>query len=369
MSVERTIFVAMSNGAAEPDHVRNHCVELLNGPDAGRRIGVPPEGLVIGRTAPADLILADQDVSRAHCRLACNERGLTVTDLDSTNGTFIDGARVTGSIMLPVGAVLQVGSRQLKHELLTEGQLRKSLELDRDIAAAASYIQALLPPPISSGPVLTDWCYEPSAKLGGDAFGYGYLDPQHFAFYLMDVAGHGAGAALHAVSVMNVLRQRALPGADMSDPGAVLEALNALFPMEQHADMYFTIWYGVFDTATRDLAYASAGHHPAFLALPQGQTALPGARNPIIGAVPGRRYKSERTVIPSASSVYLFSDGVFEIVKSDGSIWDIEGFVTEELNASVAGPGESRRLCQTVRARTRGGELDDDFSLLIVHLA
>jgi serine phosphatase RsbU (regulator of sigma subunit) len=368
MSVERTTFIARPAGA-EPAHVRSHCVELLNGPDAGRRVSVPAEGLVIGRTPPAALVLPDPDVSRAHCRLTRVAGGLMVTDLESTNGAFIDGARITGSAMLPIGGVLRVGSRQLKHEVLTEGQLRKSEELDRDIAAAASYIQALLPPPISSGPVLTDWFYKPSTALGGDAFGYGYLDPRRFAFYLMDVAGHGAGAALHAVSVMNVLRQRALPATDMGDPGAVLAALNALFPMEQHADMYFTIWYGVFDTETRELAYAAAGHHPAHVALPAGANAQLGARNPIIGAIPGRQYRAERMVMPPGSSVYLFSDGVFEIVKPDGEMWDIEGFVAELLGQSVAAPGESERLFRIVTAKTPSGELDDDFSLVIVHLA
>ena len=55
-----------------------------------------------------------------------------------------------------------------------------------------------------------------------------------------------------------MLRQRAVPGADMGRPEEVLKALNAMFPMEDHAGMYFTMWYGVYDRLRRELTFASA---------------------------------------------------------------------------------------------------------------
>jgi serine phosphatase RsbU (regulator of sigma subunit) len=365
---ERTTFFALPANT-DLGGARAHCLEYLSGEETGRRVTVPDGGLVIGRVPPADLILPEADVSRSHCRLTRHSGGLVVTDLGSTNGTFVDEVRITGSVALPVGSVLRVGARLLKHELLTENQLRKAEELDRDIAAAAAYVRALLPPPLTDGPIRTDWCYVPSTKLGGDAFGHAFLDDTHFAFYLIDVAGHGAGAALHAVSVMNVLRQRSLPGADMTDPASVLSALNALFQMDQHADMYFTIWYGVYDLAARQLTYAAGGHHPAFLSPLWRDQATPlRAKNPMIGAIPGRKYKAESVAIPPGALVYLFSDGVFEIVASDGEVWNIDRFVTAFLEEPAVLSGESQRIFQAVKAKSRTPELDDDFSLVIVRL-
>ena len=101
--------------------------------------------------------------------------------------------------------------------------------------------------------------------MGGDAFGYHMLDEDHFAIYLTDVSGHGVGAALLSVSVMNVLRSQSLPNTDFKDPEQVLEALNIAFPGEENNDMFFTIWYGVYHLPTRTLTYASAGHPPAIL--------------------------------------------------------------------------------------------------------
>jgi sigma-B regulation protein RsbU (phosphoserine phosphatase) len=93
----------------------------------------------------------------------------------------------------------------------------------------------------------------PSTQLGGDAFGYRWLDQDHLALYLPDVCGHGVGAALLSVSVLNILRSERKCAADLRDPGVVLEMLNDAFPMERHNGQYFTIWYGVHDRRTRTL--------------------------------------------------------------------------------------------------------------------
>ena len=121
----------------------------------------------------------------------------------------------------------------------------------RDLERAANYVQSLLAQPIDEGPLRTEWMFRPSARLGGDAFGCDRLDGQTFAVYLFDVCGHGIGAAMHSVSVLNVLRQRAVPGADLRNPREVLTSLNAMFQMDSHDGQYFTMWYGVYDTDAR----------------------------------------------------------------------------------------------------------------------
>ena len=112
---------------------------------------------------------------------------------------------------------------------------------------AAHYVQSLLPDKLKKGDVITDWRFIPSAELGGDSFGYHWLDDDHFAFYLLDVSGHGVGSALLSVSAMNALRSQALPQTDFRVPGQVLAALNNAFQMEQQNGLFFTIWYGVYN--------------------------------------------------------------------------------------------------------------------------
>jgi pSer/pThr/pTyr-binding forkhead associated (FHA) protein len=67
----------------------------------------------IGRTTGADFILDAALVSRLHCRLSATEPCVEVVDLDSTNGTFVNGERVTRAAIKP-GDRLRVGRVDLK---------------------------------------------------------------------------------------------------------------------------------------------------------------------------------------------------------------------------------------------------------------
>lgn len=93
-----------------------HCLELTIGERLEKRFIVSPGGLRIGRAGPAEVILADSRVSRSHCVVELMDNDLWVSDLNSTNGTFVDGDRVSGSAMLPVGSELKVGGVTFKHE-------------------------------------------------------------------------------------------------------------------------------------------------------------------------------------------------------------------------------------------------------------
>ena len=221
--------------------------------------------VILGRASGCDLVLTDAQLSRTHCRVQLVGSTTLVTDLNSTNGTFVNDQLVAQSVVLPVGGYLRIGHQVFQLALRSVREVEAALALDRDLMRASDYVQALLPAPLTAGPALTDWLFVPSARLGGDGFGYVQLDRQKFASYIFDVAGHGTGAAMHSVSIMNLLRNRELSNIDMANPLSVVTALNAIFPMTAHDSLFFTIWYGVYDAASRVLQFCSAGHHPAYL--------------------------------------------------------------------------------------------------------
>jgi serine phosphatase RsbU (regulator of sigma subunit) len=68
--------------------------------------------------------------------------------------------------------------------------------------------------------------------------------------------------------------------------------------------------------------------------------------------------------VPSGASLYLFSDGVFEIVTNEGLEWRLSDFIPHLLQPRE--PSESQRLFRAVRKLARPGGLDDDFSLLVL---
>lgn len=110
-------------GRPAPANDEFHCLELHVGDKFERRYVVSRQGLRIGRTAPADVILADARVSRSHCMVELSDNSLRVLDLQSTNGTFVNGERVTGHAMLEVGSVLRVGNMMLKHQIRSSAEV------------------------------------------------------------------------------------------------------------------------------------------------------------------------------------------------------------------------------------------------------
>jgi sigma-B regulation protein RsbU (phosphoserine phosphatase) len=256
----------------------------------------------------------------------------------------------------------------IEHGEAVEDQLAESnLELQRtqsrlseELKEATNYIFSILPEPRNAAP-RTQWLLVPSTELGGDSFGYHDIDLDHIAFYLLDVCGHGVGAALLSVTAINVLRSAALPNTDFRDPGAVLSSLNDAFPMERQNNMYFTIWYGVYQRSSGALRYASAGH-PASVLCKQGAEVLtlstPGIA---IGMMPEMSYRGGHCLIESGDRLHLVSDGTFEVETAPGEMLAFNAFV-ERLSRAES-PGE---VLDWVRSLNGSGPLPDDFSLLTI---
>ena len=106
---------------------------IVDGEQAGDRIGLDSKRLVIGRGAEADLTLADGAVSRQHCALVFGERGWEVSDLGATNGTRLNGRPVArgtladgDEIGLGHSLILFVDPEEASSALAVEGRTRLS---------------------------------------------------------------------------------------------------------------------------------------------------------------------------------------------------------------------------------------------------
>ncbi|GAA4723852.1 TIR domain-containing protein [Sphingomonas lutea] len=115
-----------------------HCLEVEEGEFAGELYTVAGTGAQIGRSAPADIVVPDGSVSRQHCVLGIANDELLVSDLNSTNGTYVDGERVTRATVVPVGSLLQVGQVSMRHALLSRAEIqwRSNPEFDAKVVNA-----------------------------------------------------------------------------------------------------------------------------------------------------------------------------------------------------------------------------------------
>lgn len=240
--------------------------------------------------------------------------------------------------------------------------------LKRDLADAADYVKSILPTPLDEEHIKTSWVFIPSTSLGGDTFGYHWLDEDHFAIYLLDVCGHGVGAALLSTSVANVLRSQALPNTDFEKPDKVMEALNERFPMENNRNMFFTMWYGVYNRKRRELSYCTGGHPPAILvtgASPENvKTFRLRTQGLVVGGMRNSHYESATVTVHPFNRLYIFSDGVYEVFDKKGKILDLEQLI--EILAQPTMDLDVKRPQELARSLNGPGPFPDDFSFLAV---
>lgn len=337
----------------------------------GSKVGEPCYKAYRGRTKPCESCLILEVLKDGK-----NRRW--ITDITLPNGDTLllevssaaikdEKGKITGAVEVSRDVTKQKKAEAILNKtLLDRNEVLK--QLSHELSDATGYVKTVLPQPITSGPLLIDWRFIPSLSLGGDSFGYHWIDEDYFAMYLLDVSGHGWSAALLSVSVINVLRSHALPDTDFRDPQQVLFALNNTFPGEQHNDMFFTIWYGVYNLSSRQMAYASGGHPPAllFYGSSNEQLKVNQLRTPnfVIGGRRDAVYQGKTQLINRPSRLYVFSDGVFDITKIDGSIWGFNKFLEFMTKTFNAEHSVLEGILDYARGISQKEGFDDDFTIL-----
>ncbi|MBW4500960.1 MAG: SpoIIE family protein phosphatase [Scytonema hyalinum WJT4-NPBG1] len=283
-----------------------------------------------------------------------------VKGLDAGADDFITKPIEHNELQARVRAGLRL--HQLSRDLQTQKQI-----LEAELAEAAEYVRSLLPPPMTH-PLGISFQFIPSRQLGGDCFDYYWLDPDYLAIYLLDTAGHGLRATLPSISVLNLLRSRALKGLNYYQPSDVLQALNNTFQMNYQNDKYFTIWYGVYNRVKRQLIYASAGHPPAVLISGKSPTStkVKKLRTPgvPVGMFPQVKYVDDFCNIEESSSLYIFSDGAYEITQSDGTLWTLEGFIQMLVTSQGRFEGKLDQILNYIISLNSKEAFDDDLSII-----
>jgi pSer/pThr/pTyr-binding forkhead associated (FHA) protein len=88
---------------------------VTSGPQAGQRFTVRADPASVGRSADADIRVESYNVSRQHLRVSRQGAELLVQDLGSSNGTYVNGARLAGVGVLKPGDTLRVADAELQY--------------------------------------------------------------------------------------------------------------------------------------------------------------------------------------------------------------------------------------------------------------
>jgi DNA-binding NtrC family response regulator len=110
---DRTVPLASGRAGASELTIDSISVVVEGGPDEGRAATLGSTSLRIGGDPTGDLVLTDPTVSRKHLLLTLTPEGILAEDLDSTNGTVLEGTRIR-SAYVPDGGVIRLGASALR---------------------------------------------------------------------------------------------------------------------------------------------------------------------------------------------------------------------------------------------------------------
>ena len=123
---------------------------IKEGPDTGRELDVE-EALVVGRDPEsASLVLGDPEASRSHASLSPGASGVAVEDLGSTNGTFVNGERVEGTVDAVAGDEIRIGTTVLVVQSAVE--VTRMSEIPEPVDPGATAFDAPVPEPPAPEP-------------------------------------------------------------------------------------------------------------------------------------------------------------------------------------------------------------------------
>jgi len=238
-------------------------------------------------------------------------------------------------------------ARRYEHEHRLVESLQRSILLDRMPALPGVRLAARYVP--GDGEV----------RVGGDWYDAIPLPGGRLGLAIGDVAGHGIGSAALMSQLRNALRAYAL---EHESPAAVVDRLDELIQHLEPKGMA-TMIYLVYETGSGALTFAAAGHPYPLVVGAGGETSfLQGGRSMPLGTGWRDRRFHHTVVLPPASSLVLYTDGLIE--RRSRTLDD--GFATLAAHAHAAGQ-DPDAMCEAILGSLLGGEApDDDVAMLVM---
>lgn len=229
-------------------------------------------------------------------------------------------ASLAGQFAQAVTIVHEIEARE--HERQQKEQaLLKNARVTRDMEIAQQIQMSLLPAssPELPGIEIGGRCIS-AAHVGGDYYDFFRRDEHTIDMLIADVSGHSVGAALIMTEVRTLLRAQVNSSYNAS---SILQSLNAqLYDDLTRAELFITMFYAKYSSASGRLSYANAGHnHPIICR--KGQTACIelDAEGLIIGVKPSVVFEERVIELHKGDVLLFYTDGLTEASNPEGEMF------------------------------------------------
>jgi len=232
-----------------------------------------------------------------------------------------------------------------------------------EIAIARDVQARLLPQAVPSlrSLELAARCIQASS-VGGDYYDFLALGGDQTGFVLADVSGKGVHAALRMANLHAHIRSQTASAPQ--DPLRVLRHVNRMLIESWPSGHFATLFFGVYNDASRRLTYINCGHNPALCLRHDGQIEWLRATATVLGAFDDWSCELGRMPMAPGDRLVAYSDGVTEAVR-DGQHFGEERLVEVIRSQPEASPEETISALLGRVQEFSGGELSDDLTLLV----
>ena len=150
----------------------------------------------------------------------------------------------------------------------------------------------------------------PAKEVGGDFYDYFIIDPTHIAVVMADVSGKGVGAALFMTISKIVLKNQLMA---TMDPALALTNTNKQLCENNDAELFVTVWAGIYDTVTGIMTFANAGHNPPIIIRKdESPSYLVTKAGFVLAGLEGSKYINCTINLKQGDELLLYTDGVTE---------------------------------------------------------
>ena len=209
----------------------------------------------------------------------------------------------------------------------------------------------------------------PAKAVGGDFYDFFKTDENHLWVVIADVSGKGVPAALFMVIAKTMLKNYAGFGAS---PAEVLAIVNDRLCENNEADMFVTVFIGVFEISSGIFTFSNAGHNYPLLYRKGGAFDwLKSSPDFVIAGMEGMKFRDNRVAINPGDRLFLYTDGVTEALNRKEELYGDDRLI-ETLNRPETREMSIDELVTYMKADLAsyadGAEQADDITMLVLEI-
>lgn len=252
---------------------------------------------------------------------------------------------------------------------LTEATAQKA-SMENELDVARNIQMSMLPMTWPAFPDRKDidiWgAITPAKAVGGDLYDFCIRDNKLF-FCIGDVSGKGVPASLVMAVISSMFRTLS---ASEDGPEKLVSAINASMSSRNENLMFVTFFVGELDLVSGELKYCNAGHNAPIVLENGVPRQLDVDANVPVGIVPDFKYTLQKRVLMPGSILFLYTDGLTEASRSDGTLFGVERVFASlsNLKGSVSAKLVSNHIAEDVEGFVGDAEQSDDLTVLVIRV-